>query len=469
MKNTNQKENKDSFIRSSPTLPHRVFKPQTEMGNTLSELIDKEETSWIEDHKLGVEQQLGQEYRNLVQTKFGRNLRICYKKDKICGVEYQHWFVTDGTWTIEFGSGDISNNKVVVHCNPKNGYIIADQFQMTREVKNRMLEVCGASNYSLALRNCEHVARYIQSGVWVCFQMAKGSGLLYKVFKNRVGRYSRLINTPPIELQPPEKDNPELIHPEFDEDHHIRFIIKKQVLTDADNNCVNVVFLGPTGSGKSTLINNLFNRGVVEARASASSVTRNVQFIEGSFISVPVDPDLRNQWTTKKINVIDTIGMCDSFFTPEQIFAMVKTNIKLNLAKIDKVVIVCSGRIEKQHADMIKQFMKWLQYSKNKNRFCFIYNKSDQLTEAEKVEGLLQMCEMLGADTKDDSYLAPVRNRNKDKKTQRQIKHTLNLGFPPNAQFHEVKKDLIRLNQVATFDVPQIPRIELSKSNCTIL
>ena len=132
------------------------------MGGTwsqTSQLVDQEKTSWVKKHELDVEPDAGKEYRALVEEKFKEDLSICYVNREIYGVEYQHWFVTDETWTIEFGSGDISNNKVVVHSNPKTDYVIADEFKMTQEVKDRMLQVCGATNYSLALRNCEHVAR----------------------------------------------------------------------------------------------------------------------------------------------------------------------------------------------------------------------------------------------------------------------------------------------------------------------
>ena len=113
--------------------------------------------------------------------KFGRRLYLCYKDATHCGVSYQHWFVTDKTWTIEFGGGNVTNATVLVHNNPKGSYIIEDEFANTTEVKKRMKMVCGTTNYSLALRNCEHVARYIFCGRWICMQML-GDGALRKVF-----------------------------------------------------------------------------------------------------------------------------------------------------------------------------------------------------------------------------------------------------------------------------------------------
>lgn len=296
---------------------------------------------------------------------------------------------------------------------------------------------------------------------WVCFQMAKGSGFLYNMFKDEMGKSTKLINTPPAELKSKSKLELKPIYPEYD--YGTNFSRYKDVLTKADNKNFNVIFIGPTGSGKSTLINNFFNLPVVEARASATSVTRNVQFIEGNYSALDSDTGL--DLGGKTINVIDTIGMCDTYFTADEIYNMIKTNIELNLAKINKVVIVCSGRIEKQHADMIKKFMTWLQYNKNKKRFCFIYNKSDQLTEQEKVENLLSMCEMLGADPRDDGYW---RYSGKGQKIQ--MKHTVNMGFPPRSPFtDDVRKNMDNLGDLVCANVPDYPRIEISKSSCTIL
>ena len=162
---------------------------------TASKLVDQEKTSWVKGHTLNCESELASQYRALLSNfKDGCDLQLCYEDKEMVGFAYQHWFVTDGHWVIEFGSGDVLNNKVVVHPVPRRGYIIAENFKMTADVRSRIEKVCGATNYSLALRNCEHVARYIQSGVWVSFQMAQ-SGVLYRIFRDYLSTHSKLINT----------------------------------------------------------------------------------------------------------------------------------------------------------------------------------------------------------------------------------------------------------------------------------
>ena len=140
----------------------------------------------------------------------------------------------------------------------------------------------------------------------------------------------------------------------------------------------------------------------------------------------------------------------------------VKASVKVNLAYIDKVVVVCSGRIEKPHSDSIKQFMKWLSFTKYKSKFVFIYNKADLLTEAEKVKNLLNMCEMLEADT-NESIVVNINNQNI------LLKQNLTLGFPPNTSYKEVKYDLSKLSTAVENEIPNYPRIPLARSSCCIL
>ena len=94
-------------------------------------------------------------------SNFGRNLKICKKrKTKWILFAYYHWYVTDGTWIIEFID---PSAPILVHCNPRlvTFIYIVEEFVMTDGILERMQKVCGTSNYSLVLRNCEHVARYV--------------------------------------------------------------------------------------------------------------------------------------------------------------------------------------------------------------------------------------------------------------------------------------------------------------------
>jgi len=267
---------------------------------------EAEQSSWAVPHQLVREPALQTEQKKLIKN-FGAELKLCYISRKMLGLKYQHWFVTDGVWTIEFGGGDVFNNKVIVHCNPPpEQYTIDCKFSNTEEVRQRMENVCGATNYSLALRNCEHVARYIRYGSWLCFQMV-GEGVLRTKFSDHMRMHTKAINTFPEELRPAEKEKKRL-YPAREVGLSIDWETRKEALTALDNNSFNIVVLGPTGSGKSTIINNLFNLTVCHTGGSAESVTRQVQFHQGSTAFNYRRVDTQEFSSRVKVNVIDTLG-----------------------------------------------------------------------------------------------------------------------------------------------------------------
>ena len=118
--------------------------------------------------------------------------------------KYEHWFVTngDGSWVLEFAEYGRGPTDVIVgvHCNPRGEYQIKDTFILTQEVMDRMKKVVGTTNYSVALRNCEHVAQYVQCGSWVSFQMSS-KGVLRKMFHKDMAAYTKMVNKLPLELR----------------------------------------------------------------------------------------------------------------------------------------------------------------------------------------------------------------------------------------------------------------------------
>ena len=130
------------------------------MGSKISKLVDHEKTNWVQPHKLEYNEDRRSEQLQLLE-KFGPDLEIASKTNYLYGVRYKHFFIIDpeSRWVMEFGGGEITDASVLVHIAPKSNYIVDGEFQMTDDVKERMRKVCGATNYSLALRNCEHLAR----------------------------------------------------------------------------------------------------------------------------------------------------------------------------------------------------------------------------------------------------------------------------------------------------------------------
>ena len=140
------------------------------MGSIGSKSYEAERQSWVLPHELMQDQELAKSQFSKLDN-FGETLYLCYQDRETYTIKYQHWFVTDRKWTIEFGGGEHIDASVSVHDNPKQNYVDSKEFSYTNEVRIRMEKVCGATNYSLALRNCEHVARYIFCGHWASFQM----------------------------------------------------------------------------------------------------------------------------------------------------------------------------------------------------------------------------------------------------------------------------------------------------------
>ena len=138
---------------------------------------------------------------------------------------------------------------------------------------------------------------------------------------------------------------------------------------------------------------------------------------------------------------------------------LIKGSVKINLAYIDKVVIICSGRIEKTHQESIKQFMIWLDYKKYIKKFVFIYSKCDGKSDADKMNNLAYMCDILEADPETNTVhvvTGEVYNMN------------LALGFPPNAAYENIEDDHDKLIRAVKAAYPK-ERIPVSKSSCTIL
>ena len=285
------------------------------MGANASTLLDAEKTSWVVPHKLNYDEELRKSQLAL-RAHFKTKLEMRHDTRKIFGFEYEHFWITDGTWILEFGGGDIRNNKVIIHCNPRAGVCITDKtFTLDKAVRKRIKKVCGATNYSLALRNCEHVARYIYSGTWICFQMV-GKGALKKAFVSHMSNSTKLINTFPAELVPKKpkmgplySDKDALDDPA--DTGTIEFNMIQEVLTEADKDDYTILFLGPTGAGKSHLINNLFNLSVSHSGATIDSVTKEVKFYKGKLGSWSVganEQGLERKFYNRPLTIIDTLG-----------------------------------------------------------------------------------------------------------------------------------------------------------------
>eukprot|EP01047_Picozoa_sp_COSAG01_P098749 COSAG01_NODE_28884_length_650_cov_1.029038_1_plen_167_part_01 len=101
------------------------------------------------------------------------------------GLEYQRYFVTNGSWDVEFEllpptdppSTRLDSGRVAIRraddrgvpdvIDGKSPFMTWLSFMLTDSAWGRMERVCSATNYSHCLRNSEHVARYIAEDMWI--------------------------------------------------------------------------------------------------------------------------------------------------------------------------------------------------------------------------------------------------------------------------------------------------------------
>lgn len=468
------------IVHSDP-LP-RVYSMKRKLGKRLLKLtcgvnpgpVGAKNEILEDNHLLQYDPATAEQSKGLLDN-FGNQLCLCFEERTIGKASYQHWFVTDQNWRIELNGVDNTTACVLVQKEiASTKYNRFKTFKMNKDVYERMKDVCGATNHSWILRNSEHVARYIHCGQWISLQTT-GSGNLRKRFSHLITEDNRqYLNTLPLNLRKERIQERQMVYPdEYQE--HIVFEGQKQYLIEDENSAYNIVLIGPTGAGKSSMINLIFNEIVTVASAGASSATREVIFLQGSSSGEKLLEDTSVQLKHPKINVIDTIGLCDTVMTKNEVFSIIKDKLKTNLLHIDRVVIVCSGRLERDHQIEIQQFLKWFKYNDFASNFLFVYNKCDGLEEGMTIKNLSIVCDLLGINPNTtilNSSLEPPKH----------VPLVITTGFPPNAPFEHIKTDLRRLHdgiltpafdtgedEISPSDRSTIKRIPISSSDCIIL
>ena len=150
----------------------------------------------------------------------------------------------------------------------------------------------------------------------------------------------------------------------------------------------------------------LFNCDVSESSSSMESVTSDIHFFRGmlnmshpevkAFLK-PYGVICHTLFSGKCVNIIDTIGFCDTHLTQEQVMATIKTKLKHNLVNVHKVIVVtdANNKLTLQATRAIQDMMSWLKYEKCKGNWIFVSNKCDGLSKAEREKNLADTMKLL--------------------------------------------------------------------------
>ena len=265
------------------------------------------------------------------------------------GEIYKEYFITDHKYFISKAKPEDRNHQeiqILEQGISKTEYNEeGDPIYRGEKVNKRIQQMIGFSNFSLAFRNTEHICRYIMSGVWISYQMTT-KGKLREVFENyvkinpkRMRRERRKINVLPENLGENESNcNPLLEGADsFLTFKDMQFHLKEE---DDVDGTYNIIFLAPSGAGKPDLIDFLFNQEILPLKRG---LTRSCKYINGS-MRYSLEEEGSKQERSKKIRVVDTIGLCGGDVDDKEIMNVMEDSLRHNLNYVDKVVVCINLR-----------------------------------------------------------------------------------------------------------------------------
>eukprot|EP00937_MAST-01D_sp_MAST-1D-sp2_P000731 g731.t1 len=328
------------------------FRLAVRLVPSLQQWLMREEMSWAIDHRLTYNLQARELMLPRI-ARFGPALQLAKVVVKEGRTSYLHYLITDGTWTLEFGRGEVAGAFVCVHDRVseyagigQQRYDVEASFSNSDFVRARMRQVCGASSYSLSLRNCEHVARYVHCGRWVSLQCLHYGMITKQFMRNRMRLATRRINVCPTNLRvraPREPLWPGVRPFVCVDDADALTLPAFRDQADA----FNVVVVGAERAGKSTIVNQFCNREL-----------RHVNILD----TYPLIPQESSA----------AVGMAAS-----DVIELIRQQVKLNMAHVDRVVLVCTPSLDSSQARMLRGVMLALGFDNYPLRFTFVCNKCD--------------------------------------------------------------------------------------------
>lgn len=218
------------------------------MGSSYS-YMDEEKKSW---KKLDME--FDGDCRRVSKKFFadienGEYVSLCSKECTLGGIQFEHWFISCGAYNVEFGP--VVNEKDTYLCKVNistnsNKQGKKESKTLNDEIRQRIGHVLGLKNFSLCLRNSEHVANYIFYNRWFSSQMNE-DGILMKQFRSQLEKEKILnnVNSSPLSMRPDWNMGKELYSFVDKFDHFTA--TRMDYYLDAEENTYNILFIGATG------------------------------------------------------------------------------------------------------------------------------------------------------------------------------------------------------------------------------
>lgn len=176
------------------------------MGSANSQFLQQEKPTW-EEHLLKYDEAVRESCLRQLKESFpvGSIVYLGFQDKEYLGNSFQHWFLMDHrkTFYLEFGNGfDIYNSRVHVSTLPHQPHEVKEERTFDEVMMERAKIIMGMSNFSLCLRNSEHVANFVFRDRWYSSQVMD-DGKIVKIFSSEfAGDSKQLLNKFPSDVKP---------------------------------------------------------------------------------------------------------------------------------------------------------------------------------------------------------------------------------------------------------------------------
>ena len=306
--------------------------------------------------------------------RFDQELILAYKRFSLFGILYDHYFVTDGKWTIEFRGDEVAEACVHVHCRDPGYYDVAKVFGNSEEVLHRMRRVCGARSFSFCFRNCEHVARYIAEGRWFSAQSAADGSLWRKCMSDLAGSHALKLNKWPWEL--------ESLLSECCLNDCCGFVScqSEDCYVVHDPSMFNVLVIGAEAELARSIAPHL--TGMAPRRASPEAVPLKLEVTRGS---ASVGGRRRD------VQIMTIAGSIQQY--GDEAASILRSHLREDVICVDRVLVFIQGPL----SDSMQSFVKLLGIQENPTNFTFIQHQLEDTSREASEELLAALYIQVGA------------------------------------------------------------------------